>query len=360
MLDTMLEDMGAVPEVQQVVDPVTPPVETTVVQPTVEPIDTVLSINNDEPQTVQPPASDAPNPTPEVDRGKILSELFGIDNPDAIKEKLSGYDALKEKADAPKYQTKFAEYVDKLVAQYGDPKSQAEAFKSAVDILMADVATMDNKAAIAFQMKQEYPSLGSEDIDLLISSKYKLNEYASEDEQRLGEIQMKLDSEKAKNAIKELQLNTFKDVPSKADELKALDAEKRNLEWKTKTNEVVGKINSFEFEVDKGKKVKFDIPQADKALLSEIASSIAPNFAPDANGMEQVQKIVEMTYVYNKMSNLISNSYKKGLSEANAEWEAKVNNPSGGKNTAPVGDFAKAKSADEQFVDYVANLYNQK
>lgn len=356
MLDTMLEDMGAVPDVQPNVDPVTPPVEPTQVQQVVEPIDTVLSINNDEPQTVQPPASDAPTPSPEVDRGKILSELFGIDNPEAIKERLTEYDALKAKAETPQYQTKFAEYIDKLVAQYGDPKSQTEVFKSAVDILMADVATMDNKAAIAFQMKQEYPSLGSEDIDLLISSKYKLNEYASEDEQRLGQIQMKLDSEKAKNAIKELQLNTFKDVPNKADELKAIDTEKRNLEWKTKTTEVVAKINSFEFEVDKGKKVKFDIPQADKALLSEIASQVAPSFAPDANGMEQVQKIVEMTYVYNKMNNLISNSYKKGLSEANAEWEAKVNNPSGGKNTAPVGDFGKNKTADEQFVEFVESL----
>jgi hypothetical protein len=358
MLDTMLEDMGAVPDVQQQVDPITPPIETTQVQQVVEPQveTTVLSINNDEPQTVQPTANNTSNQASEMDRGKILNELFGIDNPDTIKERLLGYDELKASSEAPKYQTKFAEYIDQLVSQYGDPKSQTEAFKSAFDVLTTDVATMDSKQAIAFQMKQEYPSLGSEEIDLLISSKYKLSEYASDDEQRLGQIQMKLDSEKAKTAIRELQINTLKDVPNKTNELKAIDTEKRNLEWKTKTNEVVAKINSFEFEVDKGKKVKFDIPQADKALLSEIASQVAPSFSPDANGMEQVQKIVEMTYVYNKMSNLISNSYKKGLSEANAEWEAKVNNPSGGKNTAPVGDFAKAKTADEQFVEFVANL----
>ena len=365
----MLADLGAVEtpavETPQIVD--TPPVQTPIEQtPQVTPptVDTpaqdeVLSLN-DEQSTVTPPTPQADlTPTLEVDKGAILNELFGTTDAESIKSKLAELENLRGEVEKPRYQSKFAEYVDNLVAKYGDPKSQAEVFKSTIDVLTTDADGLDDKTAIAFQLKQEYPSLSQEEVDTLLTGKYNLADYATEEQQKLGAIQLKLDAQKAKLNIKQMQADAFKDVPSRQAQLKQVDEQKRQLEWKPKSQEVAKAINSFEYEVEKGKKMRFDIPQSDKALFAERAEAIAINsgLMPDANNIQQIQEIVKMEYVYQNAQKLISNAYKKGLSQANAEWAAKVNNPSALKNTAGGTDFVQNKSAEDQMVDAIANFY---
>lgn len=368
-MDNMLSDLGAIEtpavETPQIVD--TPPVEIPQVeQAQVAPpqtetptIDEVLSLN-DEQSTVTPttPQSDL-TPTLEVDRGAILNELFGTSDPESIKSRLAELETMRGELEKPRYQSKFAEYVDNLVAKYGDPKSQADVFKSTIDVLTTDVDSLDDKTKVAFQMKQEYPSLSTEEIDTLLAGKYNLADYATEEQQKLGAIQLKLDAHKAGLNIKQMQADAFKDVPAKTAQLKQVDEQKRQLEWKPKSQEVAKAINSFEFEVDKGRKMRFDIPQSDRALFAERAEAIAINsgLIPDAKNAEQIQEIVKMEYVYQNAQKLISNAYKKGLSQANAEWAQKVNNPSALKNTAGGTDFVQNKSAEDQMVDAIAAMY---
>lgn len=347
MNDNDLKDLGVVeapvevapqPQVQQP-QTVTQTPQAQVEQPQtqVQPqTDEVLSLN-DEVVTAPPTAATEPlTPTIEVDRGAILNELFGTSNADDIKQKLTQLEQLQAEVEKPRYQSKFAEYVDQLVSKYGDPKSQSDVFKKTIDILTTDVDALDSKTAIAFQMKQDYPSLSDDDINTLISSKYNLTDYATEEQQKIGAVQLKIDSEKAKLGIKEMQATAFKDVPSKAAELRKVDEQKRALEWNEKSKDVANQINSFEFEIEKGKKMKFDVPQADRALLADVAKDIAINSGihPDQNGLKQIEDIVKMTYVYQNVNKLVANAYKKGLSQSNSEWAAKVNNPSGLKNTA--------------------------
>lgn len=357
-LSELEQDLGFEPAVEQQVETPQPQVETQVqpqveqAQPQVQPqTEEVLSLNDETSPTVaQTPAAETLTPTLEVDRGAILSELFGINDPEAIKQKLSRFDELQAEVEKPRYQSKFAEYIDGLVSKYGDPKSQADVFKKTIDILTTDVDALDEKTAIAFQMKQEYPSLTDEEIGTLLNGKYNLNDYATEEQQNLGKIQLKLDAQKAKLSIKEIQANALKDVPSKAAELRQVDNQKRTLEWEQKSKDVASNINSFEFEVEKGKKMKFDIPQAEKAWLADVAKDIAINsgIMPDQSGMKQIEDIVKMTYMYQNANKLVANAYKKGLSVANAEWAAKVNNPSGLKNTGGGVDFnAKPKGEGE-------------
>ena len=359
-LSELEQDLGFEPAVdEQHVETPQPQVETPQVQPQVEQAqpqvqpqtDEVLSLNDEVSPTATPtPAAETLTPTLEIDKGAILSELFGINDPEAIKQKLSQLEQLQAEVEKPRYQSKFAEYIDGLVAKYGDPTTQADVFKKTIDILTTDVDGLDEKTAVAFQMKQEYPSLTDGEIETLLNGKYNLNDYATEEQQNLGKIQLKLDSQKAKLSIKEIQANALKDVPSKAAELRQVDQQKRALEWEQKSKDVAAQINSFEFEVEKGKKMRFDIPSTDKALLADVAKDIAINsgIMPDTNGMKQIEDIVKMSYVYQNANKLVSNAYKKGLSVANAEWSAKVNNPSALKNTAGGLDFnAKPKGEGE-------------
>ena len=367
MADELLNDMGVVETPAQEQTPAqtvetTPQVEAPQVQtPQVEQTNEVLSLNDEvNPTATQTPVADL-TPTIEVDRGAILNELFGVNDPNVIKERLGKFEQLQQEIEKPRYQSKFAEYIDNLVSKYGDPKSQADVFKKTIDVLTTDVDAMDDRTAVAFQMKQEYPSLTDSDIDTLLSGKYNLNDYATEEQQKIGAVQMKVDAQKAKLGIKEMQANAFKDVPNRQATLKQVDEQKRQLEWEQKSMDVAKAINTFEFEVEKGKKMKFDIPQQDKAMLADLAKNIAVNsqIQADSNGMKQIEDVVKMTYIYNNVGKLISNAYKKGLSQANGDWAQKVNNPSGLKNTAGGTDTTTNKSAEDQMVDWIAELYKR-
>lgn len=373
MADELLNDMGVVADTPQVTEQVIPQVETPPAQveaPQVQQpaqtqevtIDEVLSLNDEVNPTATPaPVAETLTPTIEVDRGAILNELFGNSDPESIKQKLSELTRLQGEVEKPRYQSKFAEYIDNLVSKYGDPKSQADVFKKTIDVLTTDADSLDDKTALAFQMKQEYSSLTDDEIQTLLNGKYNLNDYATEEQQKLGAIQLKLDSQKAKLNIKQMQSEAFKDTPSRQVELRQVDEQKRTLEWEQKSQEVAQGINSFEFEVEKGKKMKFDIPQTDKAMLADLSKNIAVNsgIAADANGMKQIQEIVKMTYMYQNAQKLISNAYKKGLSQGNAEWAQKVHNPSGLKNSNGQFEATTNKSAEDQMVDWIADMYKR-
>jgi hypothetical protein len=356
MADTLEQDLGFEPY-SETPQAETPQVEVPQVeQPQVETPPTeqneVLSINDEVVPTVQPttPTADL-IPTVEVDESAILNKYFGTTDAESIKQQLSEIDRLKGEIEKPRYQSKFAEYIDNLVSKYGDPKSQADVFKKTIDILTTDADTLEDSNAVAFQIKQEYPSFSDEDIQTMIEGKYNLGEYATDDQKKFGVVQLKMDAQKAKLNIKQMQADAFKDVPSKQTELKQIDEDKRKLDWKPKSAEVASAINSFEFELEKGKKLKFDIPQADKAMLASLAEDVAvgSGWLPDSNAAKQVGEIVKMTYLYQNAQKLISNAYKKGLSQANAEWAQKVNNPSGLKNTGGGLEFGKQQKQEGEY-----------
>ena len=58
---------------------------------------------------------------------------------------------------------------------------------------------MDDMTAIRVSMSNEYPNLSGEEVDMLVGSKYKLDEdYHSEDEVKLSKLQLKIDADKAR------------------------------------------------------------------------------------------------------------------------------------------------------------------
>jgi hypothetical protein len=67
---------------------------------------------------------------------------------------------------------------------------------------------MDDLSAVKMQLAVDYPNLSNEDINLLVASKYKVDEdIYSDDEVRLAKIQLKIDADKAKRDIDQLREN---------------------------------------------------------------------------------------------------------------------------------------------------------
>lgn len=65
---------------------------------------------------------------------------------------------------------------------------------------------MDDLTAIKMSMTSEYPDLNSEEIDMLVGSKYKLDEdLYTDDEIKLSKLQLKIDANKSRQSIEELR-----------------------------------------------------------------------------------------------------------------------------------------------------------
>lgn len=69
-----------------------------------------------------------------------------------------------------------------------------------------DPSEMDDMTAIQVQMTSEYPNLSQDEINTLLSSKYKVDSTIySEEDVKLSALQMKIDSENARKSIDELR-----------------------------------------------------------------------------------------------------------------------------------------------------------
>jgi len=67
---------------------------------------------------------------------------------------------------------------------------------------------MDDLTAIKMSMTSEYPDLSPEEIDMLVGSKYNLDEdLYTEDEIKLSKLQLKIDANKSRQSIEQLRSN---------------------------------------------------------------------------------------------------------------------------------------------------------
>ena len=69
-----------------------------------------------------------------------------------------------------------------------------------------NASEMDDMTAISVNMTAQYPNLSQEEIQTLVSSKYKLDSNLhTEDEIKLSQLQLKMDAESARNSISQLR-----------------------------------------------------------------------------------------------------------------------------------------------------------
>ena len=69
-----------------------------------------------------------------------------------------------------------------------------------------DASEMDDLTAIKLQMISDYQDLSNEELDILLSSKYKLDpNLHTEDEVKLSQLQLKMDAKEAKDKISNLR-----------------------------------------------------------------------------------------------------------------------------------------------------------
>ena len=122
---------------------------------------------------------------------QFISERLGLE--------LDSLEQLSEILNAPKQTADIDERVKAIadfVAETGRDPQDWFTYQS------LNPSEMDDLAAVKLQMAVEYPNLASEEIDMLIGSKYKIDEdLYSDDEIKLSKLQLKIDAQKSRTEI---------------------------------------------------------------------------------------------------------------------------------------------------------------
>jgi len=122
---------------------------------------------------------------------QFISERLGLE--------LDSLEQLSEILNAPKQTADIDERVKAIadfVAETGRDPQDWFTYQS------LNPSEMDDLAAVKLQMAVEYPNLAPEEIDMLIGSKYKIDEdLYSDDEIKLSKLQLKIDAQKSRTEI---------------------------------------------------------------------------------------------------------------------------------------------------------------
>jgi hypothetical protein len=125
----------------------------------------------------------------------FISERLGLD--------FDSIDQLAEILNAPKQSADIDERVKAIadfVAETGRDPQDWFTYQS------LNPSEMDDLAAVKLQMAVEYPNLSNEEVDLLLGSKYKIDEDLFSDEEiKLSKLQLKIDAQKSRSEIERIR-----------------------------------------------------------------------------------------------------------------------------------------------------------
>jgi uncharacterized protein (DUF2164 family) len=125
----------------------------------------------------------------------FISERLGLN--------LDSIDQLTELLNAPKQSADIDERVKAIadfVAETGRDPQDWFTYQS------LNPSEMDDLAAVKLQMAVEYPNLSNEEVDLLLGSKYKIDEDLFSDEEiKLSKLQLKIDAQKSRSEIERIR-----------------------------------------------------------------------------------------------------------------------------------------------------------
>ena len=169
---------------------------------------------------------------------KFIGEKLGIE--------LDNLDQLTEILNAPKQTAEIDERVKAIadfVSETGrDPKDWFT-YQS------LNPSEMDDLSAVKLQMAVEYPNLDQEEINMLMGSKYKIDEdLHSEDEIKLSKLQLKIDAQKSRKEIEQVR-DSYK-APIREEKSDVQEVQSPiTKEWIATMSNEVDSLDALTFEV---------------------------------------------------------------------------------------------------------------
>ena len=215
---------------------------------------------------------------------------------------------------------------------------------------------MSDIEAVRTQLAVQYANLSTDEIDLLLSNKYKLDENVySEDDTRISKIQLKIDADEARQKISGIRENFKAPVIQPKAEVEELQSPIDD-NWVAKMVEDASTIDSITFQVG-DKEFEFGLDEQLKRQIVDKNANIE-NFFDDyvyEDGSWDYEKLNLHRAVLDNIDNIVQSVYKQGLSDgqmnvvqkaANVDITAPKVNPQGNSNVDLVNQIVELMNPD--------------
>ena len=173
---------------------------------------------------------------------------------------------------------------------------------------------MDDMTAIQVQMASEYANLSQDEISTLMTSKYKLDpNLHSEDEVKLSQLQLKIDSQNARVSIEEIRSKySTPEVQETTDSQHSFSDQ-----WHSDMRAETEALDAVEFDLGNGKNFTFGLNDAYRSELMEKNTRLDEFFDPyvQQDGNWDYDKLNVHRAVIDNMQTIVQSVYKQGMSD---------------------------------------------
>ena len=233
------------------------------------------------------------------------------------------FQALSEAADGP---TEQSTETDTITAQDVDPRIQviadfvAKTGRSPEDWFRyqsLDPSEMDDRTAMRVHMASEYPSLGNDEIDLLINSKYRTDDSIYNDEEvRLANLQLKIDAEKARQSIGELRNDYTTPIVQSSTQAEE-EPNPFDDTWIQSNSRSLGELGEIAFDLPNGRSFNFGVSQDYRNDLAKSNSDMTSFFDRYVDNEGQWDHDLWNMHrtVTDNLPNILQSIYQQGLSD---------------------------------------------
>jgi len=214
-----------------------------------------------------------------------------------------------------------------------------------------DPSEMDDLTAVRINIASEYPNLSSEEVNLLLSSKYRLDDSIySEDDIRLGTLQLKLDATKARTQMEQLreqfQMPEFEGQQSAESFENPFDEG-----WLRGMHQSLGELGQISFDLPNGKEFNFGVPESYRNELFQEnvqMEKFFDKYMDDQGNWDHDLWNMHRT-VTDNLPNILQSIYQQGLSDGQRAIVERAANVDASSPVAPVQNQKSALA--EQILD---------
>ena len=173
---------------------------------------------------------------------------------------------------------------------------------------------MDDATAVKVQIATENPELTSQEVEMLLNSKYNLNDdLASEEEVNVTKLQLKMEANKARKNIESLRSKYMTPVA----ETKAEQTSFINDQWISDMSKEVDTLEGLEFDLGGDKTFTFGLDENYRHQLKENNARLENFFDSFVNrdGSWDFDALSSTMAVRDNIDKIVSSAYTQGLSD---------------------------------------------
>lgn len=216
-----------------------------------------------------------------------------------------------------------------------------------------NTSEMDDMTAVRNHMRMEHSNLNNEEIDMLMSSKYKLDpDMNTEQDVKMSQLQLKMDAEQARRSIEE--------VRSKYEAPEISSAEPQsfiNDEWISAMRGEVNDLDGLVFGLPNGQQFTYGLDNKYKNKLIEKNSKLDQYFDDyiSDSGSWDFDKLSSHRALIDNIDEIVASVYRQGISDGQRKVVQDAGNVS--TNTAPQQDIQQNTST--RLEEQLRNAFGQ-